>query len=370
MADMQALELLLDYRTLEAQYVEYGRNETVLNPFYSYFTSIAGKEYRNDQVEFIKLGRVKDPAPTNLRGQAARMLQPSTKSGAKLSMLSMFNAIRLGMDSLMMLRDPENWVLQEKGRMEITTQVEDFATKHVLTKQVFQSKMLSGQYIYIDINGDICETQPSDPSRGYTIETGIPSGNVGNVGGIIDKLWSNPAAKIMDQLEYLAQHAEDNNREPLRHVWMYRPNKLFLRKNEQIIEWFAGGAANVNASTDARIDNAMKGDTFELGNFMFHFYGGSYTDVAGTNSYYIPTTKAILTPDVGPWVLNGTGLQLIPNSFDISPDTNPADGWDEKFGDFSYVVRSHNPPSLDLYAGSNWLFGLKNPNVVYVPTIA
>lgn len=355
---MKDLMTVLDYRSLGKMYQDASREAVQLNPLYNMYTAGTPEQFDTDEVEFIKIGYVKDQAPTNSRDGAARGMQLTGKSRRKLQMLNFFNVIKLNQNWLQMLRDPEAWRLQNKGaQQELDQQTADFATRHSITKQIYLSKSLTEQTIYIGENGKIYET---DPSSGYTVSTGLPSGNISTVGGIIDKYWSDPSCAILDQLDLLTESAEIAGTEPLRHVWLYRKNKKWIRNNEQILDIYGAG--------QERLDNAVKGDTFEINGYTFHFYGGTYETATGSTGYFIPTTKAIVTPEPGKWLMNGVGLQRVPTEVGIVNQQNGT--WTDVYGDGSYVFEDHNPPRLDFYAFSNWLFGLRNPASIYVPTVS
>lgn len=359
MANFSDLLTILDYRGLTELYQDFARQNAGPNPFWDFYTAGVPEKMKTDDVEFIKLSAVKDPAPINYRGQPARVLQPTGKDKRRLAMLGAFNEISLGFSVLQMMRHPEQWALQDRGREEIKQQIEDFASRHAVTKRVYLAKSLLTATIYIDANGDICE---SNPSSGHTISTGIPSGNLTTIGGIIDKLWSDRTAKILDHLDTIAVAAEDANTEPPRHVWFNTFNKKYLRSNDQILEQYDMGRE--------RLDNALRGDTLEINNYTFHFYGGSYTNTSGSNAYYIPRDQVIITPDPGSWYKQGEGLQLVPETFDPTTSLEGiTDGWTDNYGDFAYALRNHNPPSARLYMGFNWLWGLRNPSSVYAPTV-
>lgn len=397
MADLYDVKSILDYRELTEGYVAWGRNGTP-NPFFEFYTGMSAPDvpdesppltgggsvsvnadgstttaaglpqYPTDQVEFIKLGRVKDPAPINFRGQPARVLQPTGKSKAELAMLNSFNVISLSMDVMQMLREPDQHILQQRGRTEIAQQFEDFGTRHRVLKQVYVAKSFLGGAIYFNAEGEILE---SSSGAAITVQTGVPAINLGQLdkadfgtgsGDIVATAWDQAGAKILTQLEDLAEATEYQNTEPLRHIWLHRSNKKWLRENTEILAFYGAG--------QERLDKDLLSDTFEIGNFTFHFYGGTYTAADGTTKPFIPKDQAIITPDPGGWLAQGVGLQLIPTTLDIRGTVEEAvASWQEHWGDFAYLLCDHNPASLNMYMGFNWLFGFRNPASVFAPTV-
>lgn len=400
MAELYDVKSILDYRELTEGYVAWGRSGTP-NPFFEFYTNqstpaeppaeseppLTGNgaavvvtddgatttapglpQYATDQVEFVKLGRVKDPAPINFRGQPARVLSPTGKEKASLTMLNSFNVISLGMDVMQMLREPDQHILQQRGRTEIAQQFEDFATKHRVLKQVYMAKTFQGGAVYFDGEGEILE---SSSGAAITVSTGIPAINIGALdkadfgtgsGDIIAAAWDVAGTKILTQLEDLSEAAEYQNTEPPRHIWLHRSNKKWLRENTEILAFYNAG--------QERLDKDLMADTFEIGNFVFHFYGGTYTGSDGTTQPFIPKTKAIITPEVGGWLAQGVGLQLIPTTLDIqSSIQDVVSGWQDHWGEFAYALADHNPASINMYMGFNWLFGFRNPSSVFVATV-
>lgn len=369
MADTTEAKTILDYRSLGEMYQDASRKAVENNPLFSMYGTGDGERYETDEVEFVKLSNVRDPAPLNTRDQAARAITPTGKESRKLSMFNFFNVMRLNRATYRFYRHPEQWTLQGGAEMELRQQTEDYAKKHMLTKQVLLSKYFTGQTIYISrATGDILESSSGEV---YSISTGIPSANLSQIaktsfgmgsGNIIDLPWDNPAAKILDHLDLMNEAVEYQGSEPLKHVWLHRTNKIWLRNNDQILETY-GMPKESNA---ARLDNELKGDTFEINNYMFHFYGGTYEASDGSISYFVPKTKAIVTPDNGDWLARGVGVQDVPTNVGIVKDGGE---WKEVYGAFSYAYETHNPPGLELYSGDNWLIGLRNPGSLFCPTV-
>ncbi len=368
MAGFSELELLLDYRSLTEAYQDYGRQNGGGNPFFDFYTRGPMKNWDTDSVELIKLSRVKDPAPLNSRGNPARRLQPTGKTRRALAMINMFDVLNLKADSLQFLREPDQWLLQNGGATEIQQQLEDMAAAHVVTKHLWLAKYFGGSAIYIDANGEILE---SSSGAVVTVDTGVPSANqsqidltnFGSTGNAIDAAWDVAGTGILTQLDKLNHTAvEHQNSEPLRHIWCHGTARAWLRSNTEIKALYSAGMD--------RLDNALRGDTFEINNYVFHFFSGTYTAADGTNKPFIPLTKAIITPEPGPWIAQGNGVQIVPTTVDVQQGqfVNFA-GWEKHYGDFAYFQAEHNPPSVNLFAGTNWLFGFKNPASVFVPTV-
>lgn len=368
MAGFTELEQLLDYRALTEVYSEYGRTAAGVNPLFDFYTRVPSRNFDMDEVEFIKLGTVKDPSQVNFRGNPARRRQPTGKARRALSMLNMFDVLNLKVDSLMFLREPDAWLLQQGGANEIAQQLEDMATAHRYLKWLWIAKNFTGSAVYIDANGDILE---SSTGAVVTIDNGLPAANqsqvdlsnFGGSGNAIAAAWDVAGTKLLTQLDVLNHTCvEYQNSEPLRHIWLHPTGKAWVRQNTEILAMYDAG--------QERLDRALMGETFEINGYTFHFYGGTYTATDGTNKPFIPLTKAIITPEPGPWLAQGNGVQIVPKTVDVQPGefVNFA-GWDKHYGDFAYFQAEHNPPSVNCFAGTNWLWGFRNPASVFAPTV-
>ena len=99
-------------------------------------------------------------------------------------------------------------------------------------------------------------------------------------------------------------------------------------------------------------------------------FSGTYQSFDGSSIPYIPRNKAILTPDVGPWLRAANGSELITGFEGIRSSVDGAlQEVTEVFGDFAYVKLSDNPTKLVLRMGSNFVYAFAQPSAVWMPTI-
>lgn len=372
----------LQFAALTEMFEEYGR-QAPPNPFFDFYTRGTPTDFPADQVQFVALQAIRSAAPLNLRGSPARMLQPTGKQIRSLTMMRMFNAVQLSMDAVQMLRKPDQYAYQQKGFEEVSQQMEDAGTRCITAKQLTLAKSFAGGAVYVGAQGQILE---SSSGAVYTIDLGIPAANKaqlarsaffsGGSGNIIAQSWDDPTALILDQLDELYDGAARTNVAPPRHVWLFRSNKKWLRNNLQIQKLY-------NFQVDSnRLDNTLKDDQFEINNYVFHFYGGTYQpSTGGALIPFIPDTMAIITPEPGPWFANGRGMEYVPQRtglvesgsvegfFNPSSLTAALASLDEVYGDFGYVEVAISPTRLNLFSGSNWLYGFKQPNYVFCPTV-
>lgn len=400
MAVLSEIEQILDYRALGAAYREAGDNGT-RNPLFNYYVGAPTREasteamsiignatdpqsvmeetrkiplassagngsverYPTDTVEYIVMNRQKDPLPLNKKGSPARMVSPTGLQSRRITMSYMFNKIGLTARALQALRDPSNWLLQQMGREEVRRQATDFAIKHAVAKQVYLSKVMVDGIVYLDDNGEILE---SSSGATTTIDSGVPAGhkaqlNYDGSGNLITAAWDVAGTDIMRQLDNLRFAADVENVEPPKHIWLNGQSKFWIRANTEIKSYFSGVE---------RLDQALMGDSFELNDYVFHFYSGTYTAADGTDKPYIPTNKAIITPDLGPWFLNAIGMEILPTSIGVYGSLDESlNSLVEVYGQFGYSRLNENPVELQVYLGDNFQYLFRNPKSVWMPTV-
>ena len=355
---MDALQEVLHPLTITAHYREIA-SAVENNPLVDFY-STGIKDIKGDRFEFVYRSGMKDPAPGNLRGQPARVLQPTGLREDKVYMLHAFNEVSLSMDALQMLREPDNTYLQEKGKTEITRQFEDFGDRHKLFRALALAKTFSDGLVYLNGDGDILE---SSSGATVTVDFRVPASHKDQLSGIVDTAWDAAGAKILDDLDQIAIQAEVENAPPPKHVWIHPTSKRWLRTNTQILAFLQASPEKAN--------RILAGSTIEdLGGYTWHFYGGTYTAQDGSTKPFLPETKAIITPDVGPWLNARNGSELITQYEGIAADPIAAlADVTEVFGDFAYVKLIDNPTKLVLRMGTNFVYVFANPNAVWMPTV-
>lgn len=363
MASLYDLHEILHPRVVTQTYrEEVGR--FFKNPIVEFYNSQI-RDYTGDRFEFAYNAAMKEPAPANFRGQPARVLQPTGLSERRVYMLHAFNEVGLSMDALQMIRRPGSLTLQEKGRQEIRRQMEDFGDRHLIFRAVCLAKTLTTGEIHFNAGGQVLE---SSSGAAYSVDFGVSATHKTDLnpgsGAIVDTLWDDPAAKILDQLDEVRIQAETDNAEEPRHIWLHHAAKQWLRDNDQIKAYVQG--------SPEKVDRILSGSFIEdLAGWHWHFYSGGYTAVDGTTKPYIPRNQAVITPDVGPWLRAANGSELITSFEGIRSSVDSALAEvTEVFGDFAYVKLVDNPTKLVLRMGSNFVYAFANPNAVWMPTIA
>lgn len=362
MASTYELQELLHPRVISEAYREEA-NRFFANPLVSYYSQQM-RDYTGDRFEFAYRAAMTEPAPANLRGQPARVLQPTGLAERRIYMLHAFNEVSLSMDALQMIRRPNDETLQKKGREEIQRQFEDFGDRHLIFRAVCLAKTLTEGQLHFNANGQILE---SSSGAAYSVDFGVPDSHKGQLndggGALISTAWSDPSAKILDDLDDLRVRAEEENAGEPRHIWLHHSAKRWLRDNTQLRDYVQG--------SPEKVDRVLAGSMIEdLNGWTWHFFSGSYQAADGTVKPYLPKNKAVLTPDVGPWLRAANGSELISSFEGVRPSVDAALGEiTEVFGDFAYVKLVDNPTKLVLRMGTNFVYAFANPAAVWMPTV-
>ncbi len=366
MASTYELQEVLHPRVITDLYrEEAGKYQT--HPLVEFYSK-GIKDIRGDRFEFAYRAAMKKPAPANMRGQPARVQQPTGLRNDRVYMLHAFNEVGLSMDALQMIRRPNDETLQEKGREEIAMQMEDFGDRHNIFRAVCLAKTLFDSTVYFDANGNVLE---DSTGNAYSVDFGVPSSHRSQItaasdsfsGAIIDAAWDTAGAKIFDHLDNVQMAAEEINADVPTHIWAPTEAKKWLRNNTQVLGF-------LQASPE-QADRILAGTMIEdLNGWTWHFNNNTYTGSAGTAKRYIPATKVLMTPEPGEWLAAANGSELITSVEGIAAGVEAAlANITEVFGDFSYVKLVDNPTKLVLRMGTNFVYAFKNPNCVWAPTV-
>ena len=368
----QELRELLDPRILSASYAQ--RDKTDNNELVGfYFNDPTPTD--GDEFEIVFYPALMTPVPLNTPGAEARQLAIGQGQGKKAGIIYDFSEKTLPAEILQALREPDSWQLQDRGREALNFEMSRFSRQQEITKELSIALTLAFGHFGIDAQGNIRPpTEDSntgvltdDASTVTPVDFGVDNSHRGNLGGLIDKLWTDPSAKIADQLDLVRNAAEAANAEVPTEIWVHNLTKRYLRNNDQFLEW----AQYNQVSTTAVLSGSVIND---LWGFNWHFYGRKYRDpVTSAMVDFLPQTKAIITPpptNEG-WCQQKQGLSLIPTSINIEPDALAALSKIEKvYGRFAYAQLTANPVQLKMYAGDKWGLYFADTNAIWTPTIS
>lgn len=315
----------------------------------------------DDQFDFVFYPAEMEPAPVNRSGDEAHTLATGEGATRKGSLFVAFNKVRMPMDAVAALREPDSMAMQEKGQLALQNVFDRFSERHAIQKELIIAKIMTTGVVYLDAAGNVLE---SSSGAALTANFDVESTHKTNLNGIISKLWSDPTAKILDMCDSIRDQAESENAEVPTDIWVHTLSKRHLRNNDQFIEWCVESGVNA--------DTILRGDMIEgLGGFTWHFYGGKYKAADGTMTNYIPVTQGILTPPpAGGWLKKSQGLSLVPTDINIVADWQQAlNSVATMYGKFSYAKLKDDPLALYLYMGDKFGLNFADPSAVWMPTL-
>ena len=365
---MHTFESLLDYRELNSLY----RATPSIQDYYftSNFHTPLARDVDSDTVEQISITATTTPGPGNARGGAARRIAPKGATKRFFQLFHYFTQMDLPADCLRALREPESFALMEKGKQIVELQQEEMAIKLRLFKEVVLSQVLSTGVVNLDVNGNIL-TPSVNSSTGVVTDAsgtvisasfGVDDGNRGNVGSIIDALWSTASTKISKHLDEIVRDAASNGAPRPRRVYVNGVKKYFLRNNTEFNDW---------AKYNGPVDKILAGEMIPgLWGFDWYFVDGTWTDSTGTTRDLIPQTRAIIMPEPGPWLRAHNGSEMVPSSMvpagTVSELVNQLD---KVYGEFTFASMGYNPVTLSAFYGDNFGLNFADPNAIYQPTV-
>jgi hypothetical protein len=349
---------MLDPRVLTASYSRRDAPQSFpLTDFYFVKPQpVEGNEY-----ELIYYPAMMEAAPTNAPGAEARILAPGGADARKASLFTVFNKVMLPAEAITALREPDSLSLQDAGRTSIARVFDEFSERHRLLKELVIAKTLTMGVVHLDAAGRVLE---SSTGATMTCDFGVPASRRGNLSGAIAALWSDPAARIGDQIDAIRDQAEADGSEPPTEIWLHSSTKRHLRNNTQFSDW-----AKYHY---VQSEVVLRGDMIpNLWGLNWRFFGGKYRSAEGTMVDFIPQTRAILTPPAGrPWMRAAHGSTLVPKSISIAGDVQTALQETSKFhGPFSYARLVDDPLSVYLYMGDKFGLHFADPNAVWQPTV-
>lgn len=367
-----SLQSVLDPETLLEAYERIASIHTK-DPLFAYYGSARAEQAVGSTFEFVVFSDTSKAAGINTRGAPARTLDLEGGEKKTLSTIHSFNEVVIPAEQIEFLREPNTQAVQDRGMAEIRRQLELFAKKNMLLRQVSLAHAFRGA-IYFDSAGLPLESSSGavttvDLGVGATHKTQLAHASNASA-DIIGTAWDQAGASILTDLEQIREAAEYDNVPVPSHVWLHAAAKTWILSNTEIKAFVQNN--NPQADTFLKFFAGM-GDTLSIGDWTFHFTNATYIGADGTTRRpLIPKTAAIITPDVndGDWFANINAAETVPTEDGLIAS---ADEYFSKtktvFGTFVYARINDNPLKVALRMGDNFLYAFKEPNAVWYPTV-
>lgn len=319
------------------------------------------KDVVSDEVKVLYSTMTRRPAPFNRRGAVARVIDKNGKSSREAAMFVQFNKQQFSQDVFMAVLNSESGrLIEAKAASEVEFHTEHARLRHKMSKEALAAKLLTGQTVYIDQNGDLRE---SSDNTYDAITFGFSSAHQGQLNNgssaIITASWATAGTKILDHIENLQIRAASENQPPITRAIMNSSMKTHLRANTQFAAWIA---ASPNLA-----ERTLRGDSIDvIGSLKFEFWDQTYLNDSGTYSKIIPDNMVIFLPATMDWVQPLRGLTLVPTSIEVGSGLN---NLNEAYGEFAYTKMSEDPIGMDSYMGDVFGWCVKEPLAVWQATV-
>lgn len=308
--------------------------------------------------------------PSNVPGGEARVVTVGAAQERVFNSFYTYNVMPVKGNILQALREPDSYSIQDKGRSELNRLLRKFKSRTRRFKDLVLRNMLVKGTCYFDAAGNILE---SSSGAVVTVNSDVPSGNQGTVGGLVSALWSVAGTNLFKQLDDIRDYAASQLVPVPTDIWMNAVNFGYLRDNtgSNLANYFQ---RNVDLNNLVMRKNtagaAVEQTVTDINGFTWHFLTTYYQDKDGTARPHIPKTGAgsvIMTPSpAGDWLAHANGNELVPTS--LEPVGTLEEGLANlvyQQGEFFYVKAEHNPVRLDLYTGDKFFFGFNQPGAIF-----
>lgn len=320
------------------------------------------ERFDTDECEFVYLLNTPKMAPLNARGSSANVAAQEGAEIRRTFMARMFDVSNFQIAQMGIQREYDRYAISAKGQNEIARQTEQNARRHAITKMAFLHFMFFHSTIYVGPDGML--TSSSTGAR-LSFDAGIPSSHRSQInpgsGNIITTSWADTSADILQMVEGLRAEAGNQFVESPEIAFVNEQDKYLFRNNTKLLAYY-------NGSTD-RLDKDLAANVVEFAGVKFIFVTGSFL-VGTTVTQWVPRGKIAFMPPLGRWFLNAVGIEYVPAEAVQAADWSSLLGsLRPVYGDFAYAALTNNPVGMNVFMGSNFWHGFREPEAAWVPTV-
>ena len=355
-----SIQRVLDPRVLRASYQQQPTSSpTALTDFY--FTNPVTVEA--EEYQLVVNPYDAKPAPLNVIGGSARVVDLVGLSERKGVLIPSFNKQPLPDWLLRSLRDPENHEIDLKGRREVDRQQRHFVHRHRIQKELVLANIFSKGKLYVDSTGNIRAAAGADVIE---LVYDIPASRQNQLDGLWELSIANPACNVQKYFDAIDRQSEQDNHWGPTEVWCNSKMKDHLRALTDFREWAAASASDSETLLRGGFIPGLFGKNW-------HFYDGMYEDPVTHVKYpFIPDGQLVMTPppNQGGWYEAAVGSNLVPTVLDIHATAGAAlDSTEVVYGEYAYAIVTQDPWKLWHYMGDLYGINFNEPRAVWQPTV-
>lgn len=273
-----------------------------------------------------------------------------------------FNNILHDVNTLTMLRQFDNPMVQTRGQQLIDAQTVTFRQKlNNLRVSSVYSAMRYGA-IYLDGDGELL---PSSSGAVQTIDLAVPANNKNQCNGAITASWATATTDIAGNIATIQSNARKISGLPIRHAFYGKAIPSYIAANNVYKELM---------KADVQLASALRAGTIPTGfgnsQIQWHpIYDAFFEDSAGTNQSWFPDDYVVFTPEPSlDWYTMVEGTYEVPTNLGgVAADAAGAVGsFATKQGMFSYAKITDNPSGIQHFMGDTFLPVFKVPSAIFI----
>jgi hypothetical protein len=286
--------------------------------------------------------------------------------GQKSIVLTAFKGfVSVQQELILRLRQVGDFMAQEQAKDFIARKTTEFKQRFDNNRVAHQTQMLAKGIYWYDGTGNLL---PTSSGMVRSVDMGVPAGNKGQVSGIINAAWSDPAANIMGHIEQMKQKAIRATGRPLKHAfyglsipgWIYANNsfKYYFQHNPTFLTAFA--------NNPTVIPDGFQGLTWHKMSDAF------YEKEDGTVVPLWDDDAVTFTPEIDADVYTlFEGSEIVPTGMGVQTgDTINLDNTQLVHGRHAYSIMTVDPITIKLVMGDNMMPVWKLPNDIIQADVA
>lgn len=296
-------------------------------------------------------------------GSQARQRELRDLDIKDVKLLHTYEFIKMDLLLLQMLRNYDNYDVQNMGMQEVDRQQAEFRAYFDNLRLAAVYSMLSLGHVYFDREGNLL---PSSSTNVLDIDYQIDANHMNQLNGIIASTWATSSNDIPLQLRNLRIQAAKDTGYPLKYAFYGVNIPSYLTKNDYVKDYLSRNPAFAQKYLEqAEIPDGLFGFTW------VPVYTSFFEDQNGTNQSFFGADAVVFTPEINPLVYElMEGTFQVPTTFNATNDLAGAiDTCRAVQGMFSYGIPCHNPPTVEMFYGDTFLPIWKVPGAIYIADV-
>jgi hypothetical protein len=347
-------------------------SSAVPNPFPDEFFTVNPKNrFMGDVAEMVRITGERRTAQLAKRGAPATRRNLRDVGSQDVRMLMVYETITIDPIQLQNLRSFESYT-QDKGIDWLSYQMDEAAHRVKNTEVISVATTLLNGAIYFDGLGNLL---PSSSGAVETYSFNVPANNQNQLNGIISASWANHSTDIPNQIRALRQQATQTTGIMFNKVLYGKNVPSYITQNDFCQPYLARmGDMRDKFLHTGEIPNGLF--DLEWSPVYTTFYERSDPANIGTNQLIWNDDACVFVPEVNQadkmsWYAMYQGSFSVPRSIEVKATGMAAlENFEIVYGPFAYAGTKIDPPSVNIFYGSIWLGGIRNPGAIWQSIVA